>query len=141
MMTNVEDLIQENVNNEMLMMDYRRRVYELGEENKNLEEKYVRLEEEHKILQSYEAKRILELMCLKGTTDNVIKYTNIVNSLNESLSSWKYWQEKEWEDAHRRKIDDVMLENHRLKTKNTYLRLSFWLLYGSWLVLFIKALI
>lgn len=141
MMTNVEDLIQENVNNEMLMMDYRRRVYELGEENKNLEEKYVRLKEEHKILQSYEAKRILELMCLKGTTDNVIKYTNIVNSFNESLSSWKYWQEKEWVAAHRCEIDDVMLENHRLKTKNTYLRLSFWLLFGSWLVLLIKVLI
>lgn len=141
MMTNVEDLIQENVNNEMLMMDYRRRVYKLGEENKNLEEKFVRLEEEHKILQSYEAKRILELMCLKGTTDNVIKYTNVVNSLNESLSNWKYWQEQEWREEHKREVDGIILENKSLKTKNSWLWYSLCFLSGFWLVLFIKALI
>ncbi len=121
--------------------DWQRECLELREEKENLINEKKRLEEKIKIMNSNDVKRLLDLLCLKSNTDNIAMYTELSRKFYSDFEDWKYFEEEEWIRANDSEKKFWENESNKREKRATTWMVSFWVLFGSWIVLLIKLFI
>ena len=136
-----EELIKAHANLLQEKADWQRECLELREEKENLINEKKRLEEKIKIMNSNDVKRLLDLLCLKSNTDNIVMYTELSNKFYSDFEDWKYLEEKEWMRANNSEKNFWENESNKREKNATTWMVAFWVLFGSWIVLLIKLFI
>ena len=139
-MTPEEEIISDHLKWEMDCAFWKRQALESWDEYKSLAEKYAKLEEENKLLESRDVQRLLEILCLRNDAKNVARYSELVRMFNMELADWKCREkQKRWHERNS-DLDEYREENKKLKKYHIRWCWAFWILFGSRLVLLIKAL-
>lgn len=133
-----EILIQENLRQKTELI----RLCNWWNEEKKMTEKLsienAKLKEENKLILSDKVSEIIGLLLLRNDAKNVSEYMDIVAELRDKMRELQDDIRDDLKDEGRRDVEYLETKNRRLERNYKVTLFSFYVLFGSWLVLAVK---
>jgi cell division protein ZapA (FtsZ GTPase activity inhibitor) len=97
-----------------------------------------KLKEENKLILSDKVSEIIGLLLLRNDAKNVSEYMDIVAELRDKMRELQDDIRDDLKDEERRDVEYLETKNRRLERNYKVTLFSFYVLFGSWLVLAVK---